>query len=206
MKKIAIIGGSGFNNYGNGTTLFIKRHPNNIPPHKIDHSQNLKTILDQNIKNVIGISSVGSLKPEIIPGMFVLPDDYINLNNVHTIHHERAVHIVPGFDETLRKKIIKAAKELGIELIDHGTYYQTQGPRFETKAEIRMMGQYADVVGMTMANEATIAQEMGLRYVSICIVDNFANGVTMELNANDWKKNQENNIPRITKLLDYILK
>jgi 5'-methylthioadenosine phosphorylase len=51
------------------------------------------------------------------------------------------------------------------------------GPRLETKAEIRMMANYADIVGMTMANEAVIALEMGLPYASACSIDNYGNGL-----------------------------
>jgi 5'-methylthioadenosine phosphorylase len=60
---------------------------------------------------------------------------------------------------------------------DGGVYWQTPGPRFETRAEIAMMSQFADLVGMTMASEAVVANELGLEYAAICSVDNYANGL-----------------------------
>jgi len=66
--------------------------------------------------------------------------------------------------------------------LDGGVYVQTHGPRFETKAEIRVLGQFADIVGMTMANEATLCCEAGIPVAALCTVDNYANGVaTQEL-------------------------
>ena len=60
----------------------------------------------------------------------------------------------------------------------NGVYWQAFGPRFETPAEIRFIGQFADVVGMTMASECIVAGELGLSYAAVCIVDNLANGVS----------------------------
>jgi 5'-methylthioadenosine phosphorylase len=58
-----------------------------------------------------------------------------------------------------------------------GVYAETRGPRFETKAEIRMIADYADVVGMTAASEATLCQERGIDYAMLCVIDNWAHGV-----------------------------
>ena len=57
---------------------------------------------------------------------------------------------------------------------------QTRGPRFETKAEIRLLTQWGDVVGMTAAHEADLCREIGLHYNSFAMVDNYANGVMNE--------------------------
>jgi 5'-methylthioadenosine phosphorylase len=52
-----------------------------------------------------------------------------------------------------------------------------RGPRFETKAEIRIIKSWGDVVGMTAAHEADLCSELGLRYNSLAIIDNYANGL-----------------------------
>jgi 5'-methylthioadenosine phosphorylase len=204
MEKIAIIGGSGFQDYKNTNVFFIKRHKNCTPPHKIDHKANLQKIKKAGITKIVGVCSVGSLKPRIVPGTLLLPDDYINLYNIDTIHHKIAVHIVPSLDHKLRELLIKSARKLKIKTINHGVYYQTRGPRFETKAEIKMISKFADVVGMTMSNEATLAQEMGLDYAAICIVDNYANGVIGALQTDTWRDAQKNNFPVIAKLINYL--
>ena len=58
-----------------------------------------------------------------------------------------------------------------------GVYWQTDGPRFETPAEIRMIAAFADVVGMTIASECIVAGELDLAYAAICVIDNLANGL-----------------------------
>ncbi len=58
-----------------------------------------------------------------------------------------------------------------------GTYVQTRGPRFETVAEIAALSRFADLVGMTLASEATLARELGMPFAAVCTVDNYANGL-----------------------------
>jgi 5'-methylthioadenosine phosphorylase len=90
------------------------------------------------------------------------------------------VHITPSLNEKVRKKIIEAALTIDLPVVKKGTYWQTQGPRLETKAEIKMMANFADIVGMTMANEAVIAMELDLPYACVCSIDNFGNGLVDE--------------------------
>jgi 5'-methylthioadenosine phosphorylase len=52
-----------------------------------------------------------------------------------------------------------------------------RGPRFETRAEVRILREWGDVAGMTAAHEADLCAEIGLRYNSLAIVDNYANGL-----------------------------
>ncbi len=158
---------------------FISRHGmnHNIPPHKINHASHMLALKEAGVKYVIGVCSVGSLHSSLLPGTLVVPDDYINLWNQSTIFKDSVVHITPELDEELRLVLIECAKELDCKIKEKGTYVQTIGPRLETKAEIKMLSNFADIVGMTMGQEATIAQELGLKYAAICSVDNYANGI-----------------------------
>lgn len=161
--------------------IFIVRHGNDpaeyILPHRINHHANLQALKDLGITEVIGINSTGSLKKILCPGMIVIPDDFITLTATPTIHQDKAVHVTPSLNESIRQKLIVAARDCSLDVVEKGTYWQVMGPRLETKAEIRMMANYADIVGMTMANEAVIALEMGLLYASACSIDNFGNGL-----------------------------
>ncbi len=159
--------------------VFIPRHGKDkkIPPHRINHRANIKALEMRGIRKVLGINSVGSLKKELKPGSLVVPDDYIALCNIPTFHDEEIVHITPALDEGLRQEITKVAKEMSIKIIPEGIYFQSAGPRLETKAEVRFMANFADLVGMSLASEATLAQELGIAYASICSVDNYANGI-----------------------------
>jgi 5'-methylthioinosine phosphorylase len=159
----------------------ILRHGNDsnhhILPHMINYRANLKALKDIGVAEIVGINSAGSLKKDLSPGMIVIPDDFVTLTATPTIYQNNPVHITPSLNETVRQKIIKAASSCDLQVVKKGTYWQTHGPRLETKAEIRMMANFADIVGMTMANEAVIALEMGLPYASACSIDNFAHGL-----------------------------
>jgi 5'-methylthioadenosine phosphorylase len=109
--------------------------------------------------------------------MIVVPDDFITFTATPTIHQNKAVHITPSLNESVRQRLIAAAKDCKLDVVETGTYWQVTGPRLETRTEIRMMAHFADVVGMTMANEAVIALEMDLPYASACSIDNFGNGL-----------------------------
>ncbi|MEN6638463.1 MAG: MTAP family purine nucleoside phosphorylase [Smithella sp.] len=165
----------------NDRMVFILRHGDDpaeyILPHRINHHANLQTLKDLGVTEVIGINSTGSLKKDIRPGMVIIPDDFITLTATPSIHQNKAVHITPSLDESVRRKLITAARDCSLDIVEEGTYWQVTGPRLETRAEIRMMGNFADVVGMTMAHEAVAALELGLPYASACSIDNFGNGL-----------------------------
>ncbi len=161
--------------------IFIVRHGNDpaeyILPHRINYHANLQALKDLGVTEVIGINSTGSLKKNLYPGMIVIPDDFITLTATPSIHRDKAAHIAPSLNESVRLKLITAARSSNLDVVETATYWQVMGPRLETKAEIRMMANYADIVGMTMANEAVIALEMGLPYASACSIDNYGNGL-----------------------------
>jgi 5'-methylthioadenosine phosphorylase len=161
--------------------VFIPRHgqdpSRHILPHEINHRANLTALKDLCVKEVISINSTGSLNKKLQPGMLVVPDDYILLKEPSSTISDRAVHLTPRLDEEVRQRLILTARQVSVDVADGGTYWQATGPRLETRAEIRMMANFADIVGMTMASEAVIAQELGLQYGALCSVDNFAHGL-----------------------------
>ncbi|MHC1624261.1 MAG: MTAP family purine nucleoside phosphorylase [Candidatus Methanospirareceae archaeon] len=169
--------------------VFIPRHgkERNIPPHRINYKANIRAFKDLGVERIIGVTSVGSLKRDIKPRSLVVPHDYISLCSIPTFYDDGIVHITPGLDEGLRQRIVRAARDFGILIIERGVYFQTPGPRLETKAEINLIKDYADVVGMNMASEATLAKELGLRYANISTVDNYAHGIIAEEEL-DYKK------------------
>ncbi|MEE9150374.1 MAG: MTAP family purine nucleoside phosphorylase [Thermoplasmata archaeon] len=186
--------------------VFIPRHGINskVPPHKINHHANIFAFKEKGITKILGVNSVGSLKKEISPPSILIPHDYISLWNIATYYDDKIVHIVPGLDERLRQSLLSLAQNYGLEVVEKGVYIQTLGPRLETKAEIHMLKNFGDVVGMTMANEATLANELGLGYTSLCSVDNYAHGLVDEpLTSETIIGNARMNSRRIR---DFILK
>lgn len=163
-----------------GRAVLLQRHGLGpyTPPHLIDHRANLRTLVEAGCDRVLAISSVGSLRAELEVGALVCPDDFIALHLGISIHDDAQGHRLAGFDHQWRAQVVAAwNRDDGVPLRDGGVYWQAIGPRFETPAEIRLIAAHADVVGMTVAAEAIVAAELGLRYAVVCPVDNLANGV-----------------------------
>jgi 5'-methylthioadenosine phosphorylase len=161
--------------------VFIARHGtdprHHILPHLINHEANLTALKELGVREILGVHSTGTLKRHLKPGMLVVPDDYILVGAGPTVVREKATHIVPVLNAEVRRKWLEAARFCDLDCVEGGIYWQTVGPRFETRAEIAMISQFADLVGMTMASEAVIAQELEVPYASLCSVDNFAHGL-----------------------------
>ncbi len=178
-----------------------------ILPHRIHHQANLAALKALGVRDVVAVNSTGSLKRDLPPGSIVVPDDFILPAGTPTVFSDRPVHVTPDLDGALRRRLIEAAGACGIPVVERGVYWQTQGPRLETRAEIRMMAAHADIVGMTMAAEAIIAKELGLSYAALCSVDNYGNGVvdrplTMETILEGAKKNRETMLTIVGKFIE----
>jgi len=162
------------------TVAFVPRHgvANTIPPHRINHQANVLAFKKLGVTQIIGINCTGSLRSNLPPRSLVIPHDYVNFWGIRTVFDHEIRHITPGLDEALRTFILETAGRKHIDVMAGGVYVQTLGPRLETKAEIAILKTFGDVVGMTMATEATLSKELGLAYASICSVDNFCHGIT----------------------------
>src|SRR4051812_46456958 len=103
-----------------------------VLPHAIDHESNLRPLAEQGCDRVLGIGSVGSLRPDLGVGSLVCPDDFIALNLGDSIYEDARAHSVAGFVPGWREAVITAWSEGGQEPRDGGVYWQARGPRFET--------------------------------------------------------------------------
>jgi len=192
--------------------IFIPRHgkDRSIPPHRVNVRANLQAMKDVGATRVVGTSSVGSMKRTIPVGSVVVPDDFIQLADFITVRDsqgEEDGHIVPKLDETFRKELIRKLRKADFKVIDGGVYMNTRGPRLETRAEVAMFSKFADICGMTMANEAVISQELGLSYANISIVDNMAHGVIREeLSMERILENVKRNSEMIQRMVETLLK
>ena len=196
---------------GEGYVLVLRHgEDHSIPPHKVNVQANLWAMKKAGVRHVIGISSVGSMRKTRGAGSIVIPNDFLQLTGHITIHDSfknGLAHIVPQLDKVFRKELIDQLRENDIRIVDGGVYMNTPGPRLETRAEVAMFSKFADVCGMSMAGEATIAQELGLAYANISIVDNMAHGilrqdVTLESIMESVKQNSD----KVKNLLETIIK
>jgi 5'-methylthioadenosine phosphorylase len=211
VRKIAVIGGTGFGTalvagtpetvetaYGSALLtraalgedlelLFLARHGlgHSLPPHKINHRANIAALRDLGADAVFATTAVGSLRPEIKPGDFVVLDDFVDFTKgeVVTFYSEtggvRHTDFVHPYDPNLREILLETAgAELAPRIHSQGTYLCTSGPRYETPAEVRLFGAWgASVVGMTGAPEAILCREAGLRYAGIALATNYGTGL-----------------------------
>lgn len=176
------------------------------PAHLVDHVANLRALADAGCDRVLAISSVGGLRTEFAVGTFVAPDDFIALDTVVAVHHDARSHLVPHFDAPWRSAVLRAASDTGTAVHDGGVYWQSTGPRFETRAEIRFIAKFADVVGMTAASEAVVAQELGLAYAVVCVIDNLANGIAEQpLTTEEFEAGKRATRGSVLALLDAVV-
>ena len=148
-----------------------------LPPHAINYRANVQALADLGFQDIVSLNSVGSLKADLKPGTLVSCSDYVGLLVGPATYFDRELRGgAPGIANNLIPLLVGTlAPEF---LVETGkVYVQTRGPRFETKAEIRIIRHWGDVVGMTAGQEADLATELGLRYNSIAMVDNYANGL-----------------------------
>jgi len=233
-SKIAIIGGTGLEdlkffkkikeikiktpfgspskikigNFQDKKIIFLTRHGKEIqfPPHKINYKANIFILKKLGVKFIFAFNSVGSLKKKIKPGEFLIPSDFIDFSPP-TFYEKKPKFITPQISEKLRKVLIKILKKPKLKFWPKGIYFNSKGPRFETRAEIRMIKKFADVVGMTMAKEATLANELNLEYVSLCSIDNYAHGLFQKpITQKEVEKNQKRNKKILEKVIKEILK
>ncbi|SDK50175.1 5'-methylthioadenosine phosphorylase [Methanoculleus thermophilus] len=159
-----------------GAFALLLRHQYSLPPHRINYRACLSALAILGVDRIVAIGSTGSLKPEIPPGSIVIPTDYLSLTDIPSIYECSIEHVRPELDADL----IRTLGELVPEARVGGVYAQTRGPRIETVAEVKGLSKVADIVGMTVASEATLALELGMRFAALCTVDNYANGLGSE--------------------------
>jgi 5'-methylthioadenosine phosphorylase len=203
QSKVTVIGGVGFDlqrrelriptPYGDvlgGTCLlggreilFIPRHgEGHLPPHRIDYRALLWAAKASGSERMISVNTVGTMSYHP-PGSLFLPYDFVEFTKTrkNTFYEDVAVHVdlTQPYCPILREAIKKAAMSGGIE-VHEGVYVCAEGPHLESPAQIRMMRQFGDVVGMTGYPEVALAREQALCYASLCLITNPACGMRPE--------------------------
>lgn len=171
---------------GGREIVFLSRHGHGhtIPPHAINYRANLWALRSLQVGRIIAVASVGSIRADLEPGKIVIPDQIIDYTHdraaTYYDHTDRAVvhtDFTLPYCPAARASLLKAAQDAGEAVIDGGVYAATQGPRFETAAEInRMERDGADMTGMTGMPEAILAKELNISYATIAAVANPAAG------------------------------
>ncbi|MFW9921774.1 MAG: S-methyl-5'-thioadenosine phosphorylase [Candidatus Thorarchaeota archaeon] len=184
---------------------FLARHgeKHSVPPHLINYNANIFALHKLGVRKIIASSAVGAIEDSLKPGDLVLPDQFIDftLKRPRTFFDGKfkmilhsgekrsgVVHIdfTQPYCNNLRNELMKKAENDGSKIFPKGTYICTEGPRFETPAEIdfyRKIG--GAIVGMTSATECVLAKELGMCYATICLVTNYAAGMQAKISIEE---------------------
>jgi 5'-methylthioadenosine phosphorylase len=194
---------------------FLPRHGRGhfISPTEINARANIYALKLLGVEFLFSISACGSLKEEIKPRDFVIPDQIYDRTKfrIPTFFRDGLVSHVSfaePYCENLRKLIYKCCKKLNLNTHFGGTYVCIEGPQFSTKAESKVYRQLGfDIIGMTAIPEAKLAREAEICYATIGIVTDYdvwkeGNEVT----ADEVLRNLNLNVENSKKLLKLVIK
>ncbi len=234
MSRIGIIGGSGLYNlegikqvdqvevstpFGSASgsfliakvsgkeLVFLPRHGKHhqISPSNINYRANIYGMKKLGVEKIISISACGSLKEEVKPLDFVIPDQFVDRTNQarkYTFFDEGIVahvSLAKPVCSDLSVKVKQAADQAGARVHQGGTYLNMEGPQFSTLAESNLYRSWGmDIIGMTNMAEARLSREAEICYVSLAAVTDYDcwhpdhDSVTVETILSNLRKNVDN--------------
>jgi len=171
----------------NRELVFMSRHGRDhaTPPHLVNYRANIWALRELGVQKIIATAAVGSLSSNFRLGELVLLDQFLDFtkSRPQTFYEDGEqgvlhVDMTEPYCSAVRQVIIDASEHLGFAVKNGACYVCTEGPRFETPAEIRMFQRLgAELVGMTSVPEVVLARELGMCYASIGMVTNEAAGI-----------------------------
>ena len=155
-----------------------------VPSHKINYRANLWALRTLGVQRVVSQNAIGSVNPVIRPGDIVISHDFLDrtksrpLSLFDDCEGWVRVDMTEPFCPELRMALISAARKQSERVIDRGIFVCTEGPRFETPAEIRaLQREGGDIVGTPLVPEVVFAREAEMCFASIAPVINFGAGM-----------------------------
>jgi 5'-methylthioadenosine phosphorylase len=189
--------------------VLIARHgrEHTISPTGVNFRANIRALKEQGCTHILATTACGSLREEIDRGHLVILDQFIDFtrHRAVTFHESFEAHkpehcpMAEPFDKNLRGLLIQSCKELKMFCHEKGTVITIEGPRFSTKAESKMFRIWgADVINMSIAPEAALANEAGIPYAAVAMSTDYdcwkedEEPVTWEAVLEIFKQNAEN--------------
>jgi 5'-methylthioadenosine phosphorylase len=140
------------------------------------------------VRRILSDAGVGSLNHLLDPGDLVVPDDFVDVTTDRDRHGpvvgDHLLIMREGVCAAGREALLAAARRLAPErrLFPRGVYVVTEGPRFESPAEVRRLQPLGDIVGQSFSPEVWLARDIGACYAGVYVVVNYGEGV-----VRDWE-------------------
>ena len=229
---IAIIGGSGIKSIVSGEqkvlgtpygptpsltigkvegrpAVFMPRHgeSHSFPPHKVNYRANIWGLRSLEVERIIATNAVGAIDQELSPGEIVVPSDIVDMTKSRpgTFYDDSPVthiDVSQPYCPRIRELLGTIASASGGSSRKEIVMACTEGPRYETPAEIRMLRTMGcGIVGMTSAPEAFLARELEMCYASISFVSNMAAGLQRTLSAREVEEKGHETSKVLTRIL-----
>lgn len=180
---------------GQEEIAFLTRHgkDHSVPPHLVNYRANIKALEELGVKYVFATCAVGSCNEAFAPGDVVVLRDFLDFTKARPVTffeggHRGVAHVAMDhpYCPNMRKLFLEAAQKVGLEVKGEGVYVCTEGPRFETRQEIKMFQHLGgDIVGMTNVPEVVLAKELGMCYAAVGIITNWCTGIGGDLAQHD---------------------
>jgi 5'-methylthioadenosine phosphorylase len=160
---------------------FLARHGrgHRLLPSELNFRANIYGFKQLGVDRILSVSAVGSLKEEHKPLEFVIPDQFVDRtrHRVDTFFGSGVVAHVAFADPVcpqLSETVTAACQRAGVVAKRGGTYLCMEGPQFSTKAESNLYRSWGmDVIGMTNLQEAKLAREAEICYVTVAMVTDY---------------------------------
>jgi 5'-methylthioadenosine phosphorylase len=198
---------------GGVRVLFLPRHGpgHTIPPHRVNYRANVDALRSLGAEAIVTVSSVGSLREELPPGTFVLPSQFLDLTKGRPttffdggrVYH---VSLADPFCPDLTARAVRAGSDVGSPFAEGKTYVCVEGPRFSTRAESALFRSWsADIIGMTLVPEVTLARERALCYLCLAMVTDFDVWADRPVDTREILETMHRNGDRMQRLLAQLL-
>ena len=170
---------------GGRRVAFLPRHgPNHeVSAPFVNYRANVWAMHELGVRRIIGPSAVGSLRPDLHPGDLVICDQFFDRTNGRADTYYPGpdvvhVSVADPYCPELRQLSGRIAEQQSLRFSPSGTVVVVQGPRFSTRAESRWYSRMGwDIVGMTQYPEVSLARELEMCYLNLCLVTDYDVGL-----------------------------